>query len=492
MSVVFKIKRRNSPLPGAEPAVPRSPARVSIIGTEDWAGEELAEWLQGIAYWLEAANKWIMWDGRKWNIEAGALLMAEAMKCARKVSADGAEAGIDAILKSIKSRHSARGAAAALTIARSRLIGDSIKWNPDPHLLNCWNGVIDLRTGELLKHDPKYMMTLVTPVSYLPGSLDAQCPSFRRTLRRFQPQAEVREYLHRQYGYRATGEVGERAFFCQVGEGSNGKSTIENMFARALGEYHADAAGGLFLQSLNATFAKDASGHTEALFAVRYKRNVLVKEPDNRHRLDESLIKQFTDGQNAVFRSRTLHKEGVDTPVTQKIVLYSNSPPLMSAARSITNRLHAVHWKVTIDKADEDPNFPSKFLVPELQGILCWIVEGAVKFYAQGAKLGRPAFLAEGEEEYRKGGDPLGDFVDRHILKGENEAGIPFALFYERYCTFCERARSKPRGVNVMGKALKSHGVDLVVLQKDTKHPVTPGKRLEKELRWLPKVTFVD
>lgn len=468
---------------------PKPTGKATIVGTEDWAGEKLAEFLKGRAYWLEASGRWIMWDGRKWNMEADSLLRHEALLCARKLTADGVERDDKAITGTLRARHSARGADAALKIARSRLIGDSINWNPDAHLLNCANGVIDLRTGRLLPHDPKYLMTMITPVPYLP---DEDCPNFKAALKRFQPKRLVRRYLQMQYGYRATGEIGERAFFCQLGEGSNGKSTIENMFAKALGEYHAEAAGGLFLQSLNAVFAKDPSSHSEALFALRYKRNVLLKEPDNRHRLDESLLKQFTDGQGAVYRSRTLHKEGVDTPVTQKIVFYSNNPPQMSAAKSISRRLHALVWGVTLSKIEENPNFPSIFLVPELPGILAWIVEGAMMFYARGAKLGRPDFLTAGEEEYRRGSDPLADFLDRHVLREESAAGVSFAALYTRYAEFCEKAKVKPTGLNFMSKALAKHDLTVQVHHKDTLHPADKNKRLDKELRWIHRVTFMD
>lgn len=469
-----------------EPPPSRAGKQVNFTGTDDWAGERLAEHLAGKAYWLDGENQWIWWDGRVWKSGAASLLIKETTISAKRLALEGIEGDSREVLAIVKRRLSAAGVEAALKMARPHLRGDDVVWNPDRHLLNCPNGIVDLRTGDLLPHDPLRHMTLMAGAPYDPGR---SIENFSGVLRRFQKDPAVLAYLHRQIGYRATGEVGERAFFCHLGEGNNGKSTVENMVARALGEYHVSASGGLFLQAMHAVFAKDANAHSEALYRLRFKRNVLLVEPDHKHRLDESLIKSFTDGQGSTYASRTLHRESVVTPVTQKIIFYSNNPPLMSAARSITNRLHALHWKETIDRSEENPNFPELFLVPELPGILAWIVQGAMAFYANDAKLGRPDFLTEGEEEYRRGSDPLGDFIDQSLLR--QGLGVPFSVFYDRYKDFCAKKALKPTGANAIGRAMERHGLTVDLLNKNARHPAR-DEILAKELRWVPGCEWVS
>jgi len=41
-------------------------------------------------------------------------------------------------------------------------------FDQDPHLFNCQNGVIDLRTGELQPHNRKHWMMKISPASYNP------------------------------------------------------------------------------------------------------------------------------------------------------------------------------------------------------------------------------------------------------------------------------------------------------------------------------------
>ena len=45
------------------------------------------------------------------------------------------------------------------------------EFDPDEHFLNVENGVIDLRIGELLPHDPKLMMSRLAPVLYDPDAV---------------------------------------------------------------------------------------------------------------------------------------------------------------------------------------------------------------------------------------------------------------------------------------------------------------------------------
>lgn len=57
--------------------------------------------------------------------------------------------------------------------------GRVIKDRTDEPLLNVRNGMLDLRTGELFDHDPKYMSAVQLPVAWNP---DAECPTYEAWL----------------------------------------------------------------------------------------------------------------------------------------------------------------------------------------------------------------------------------------------------------------------------------------------------------------------
>ncbi|WP_018178504.1 DNA primase family protein [Jongsikchunia kroppenstedtii] len=101
------------------------------------------------------------------------------------------------------------------------------------HLLNCRNGVLDLRTGELRPHDPDLLFTKLTRAAYVP---DARHPDWDEALRAL-PDEQVRQWLQTKLGQAATGQPPtDDVLPVLFGDGSNGKSTVL-AFRYALGDY---------------------------------------------------------------------------------------------------------------------------------------------------------------------------------------------------------------------------------------------------------------
>jgi len=71
-----------------------------------------------------------------------------------------------------------------------------------PDLLNVGNGVVDLRTGQLVGHDPGLLLTMHTPVRYSP---DATHPDWDAALAAI--PADVRGWLQLRYGQGITGHM---------------------------------------------------------------------------------------------------------------------------------------------------------------------------------------------------------------------------------------------------------------------------------------------
>src|SRR5947208_2185493 len=71
----------------------------------------------------------------------------------------------------------------------------------NPWLLNCANGTVDLKTGELRGHDPKDLITKLAPVPYDP---DARSPLWDSVIRRALPDEQVRTYFQKLAGYTLT------------------------------------------------------------------------------------------------------------------------------------------------------------------------------------------------------------------------------------------------------------------------------------------------
>ena len=135
-----------------------------------------------------------------------------------------------------------------LALARSdRSIAISIN-QLDQHrdYLCCLNGVVDLRTGELLPNRPELYLTKNTGIDYVP---DAKFPPWETFLDQATGgSAAVRDFLQLVIGYSLQGSCREEKFVILHGPGATGKTTVLESVGSALGEYHVAANFSTFLK----------------------------------------------------------------------------------------------------------------------------------------------------------------------------------------------------------------------------------------------------
>lgn len=134
----------------------------------------------------------------------------------------------------------------ATTSCDAKHIGDMVKlarvhlripsagdvFDTQPWLLNCPNGTVNLRTGELLVHRREDMITKLCPTRYVPG---AAAPTYRRVLAAVLPDPDLAGYVRYLSGYVATGEVMDQSLIVCHGTGANGKTTILEAWVAVLG-----------------------------------------------------------------------------------------------------------------------------------------------------------------------------------------------------------------------------------------------------------------
>ena len=96
-------------------------------------------------------------------------------------------------------------------------------FNKDDYLFSCCNGVIDLQTGELMEHSPKFLLTQTSKAQL---DIHAECPEFLKFINDITAgDKKLKEYLQKLVGYFLSGSTKERAVFIMLGHGLNGKST---------------------------------------------------------------------------------------------------------------------------------------------------------------------------------------------------------------------------------------------------------------------------
>ncbi len=155
---------------------------------------------------------WLIWDGRRWARDATGQASRWMKSIARSVTSDALaledEKERQAALNRARRGESSAGVSGALTLAgtETEIVVTPGDLDADPFLLNCTNGTLDLRTGELRPHDPADLITKMTNAAYDPGAAGAEFGAF---LERVQPDQGMREFLARLLGHALEGRVSD-------------------------------------------------------------------------------------------------------------------------------------------------------------------------------------------------------------------------------------------------------------------------------------------
>lgn len=299
---------------------------------------------------------------------------------------------------------------------------------PDPDTERTIPGV------RLDPHNPEDRITKLTACSYDPG---ADAPMWRAFLERFLPDESVRRFVQTFYGYGLTGLTSAQVFLFHYGSGANGKSTFMEALRRLMGDYarvlQAEAVTGEHMARSGA-----ASPEFARLGGARF---VQVSELPKGARLKEETMKLITGGDPMTVRY--LMKDPFELIPEFKASLTGNSkPPVTGSDYAVFRRLRLIHWRVRIDERDKRPmNEVLAEFEAEADGILNWLIEGLLRFRAEGLRT--PAEVLDATEEYRADMDPVGEFVSDCVQRKEgNEVGARH--MYEAYILWCEASAIRP------------------------------------------------
>ena len=285
------------------------------------------------------------------------------------------------------------------------LRASAVDFDAHPMLLNVLNGVVDLRTGKLLDHDPALMLQMRAPVIYDPN---AKAPKWVAFLERTQPNVAMRRYLQMIVGYSITGLVGEQALFMHHGQtGSNGKSVFLEVMTEMTGDYGQTVPRSTLI-------LKRGEEHPTSTARMVGKRFLQTSETKDGRSLDEEAVKGLTGGENQT--ARFMGKDFFDFKPTGKIHYVTNHLPKLTDANSIWRRMHLVGWRVTIPDAEQNKYLSQEIAAEELAGVLNWAIEGC-RMWLEAGTLERPDLSQMDLAEYREDMDLFGHFITERLIE---------------------------------------------------------------------------
>lgn len=315
-----------------------------------------------------------------------------------------------------------------------------------PRLLNVENGIVDLETGELLRHDPARLMTRIAGAKYLgpDADLTKACPTWLDFIGfGCDGCVEDMEFLQRCLGYTATGDGREKCFFILLGKPDTGKTTLLETTRAVLGDYAAATSMDSFIEK------RTGSQTRSDLVRLGGRRFVTASEVPENAVLDHALIKALTGGDGTALRD--VYEKALESTAGFKIWLGTNFPPRFRNSDSgLANRVRLIKWERLAETLDRGLR---QTLIEERDGILTWIIRGAIDYHARGG-LDVTTAAERAAAEYVESQSPILAFADQCLETDPKAPPIRVSRLYQAYVRWCDEQRTSPMTLNSFSRRL--------------------------------------
>jgi putative DNA primase/helicase len=413
--------------------------------------ERFAEQHGGLVRFCPETGKWLNYHEGRWKPDSCGMIHRRAHQTVRGIKMEAQQEGLSAddmakIIKHAEKSASKGRISAMLEIAKwFHVITVGTKdLDADPWLLNCRNGTLNLKTGDLQPHNPGDLLTRMIEAPFDPN---APCPIWQAFLSKIMGNDQEKiEFLQRVFGYSLTGITREQCMFIFYGTGANGKTTFVEVMRDLLGDYATHTTTSSLLHSTT-------SGPRNDLARLNSSRLATAVEVMMGKHLDEALIKQLT-GLDQV-TARYLYKEFFEFRPQFKLLLAANhKPEIRGVDHGIWRRIHIIPFDVTIPSEEIDKDLSAK-LKAELSGILAWAVRGCFEWRDRGLMV--PRSIADATKGYRREMDVLENFIEDRCQKGSDlSSGV--GVLYAEYQKWCSDVCQDAVGKKIFGNLMRQKG----------------------------------
>lgn len=242
--------------------------------------------------YVPQTRTWLRWTGSHWKPTDEADIVGLSSLFALHLVQTIAKQGDPERSKQAAGRQNRARVEAIVALAKGNALVrvDRDRLDRHPHLLNTPSGIVDLRTGDLLPHDPDLLMTKVTSARYVPG---ATHPDWGKVLDDLDP--EVAHFLQINLGQATTGEPpNDDKATVLYGLGGNAKTTLVVGCMKALGD-ESDGYARLISERVLIVDGKGNQHPTEVTELIGVRLAVLEELP-NRGELSMERLKKITGG----------------------------------------------------------------------------------------------------------------------------------------------------------------------------------------------------
>jgi putative DNA primase/helicase len=325
------------------------------------------------------------------------------------------------------------------------------QWDGNTHLLGVQNGVIDLKTGELLRGRPDLYITRRAPVKYTPGLRNVRWEEFINFATG--GDKELQDWIQRAVGYTLTGMSNQDVMFLVYGPPGSGKNTFVETIVEALGS---EQYAGKLPSEILAASQQNNTSNQYYMAELRGKRMIWVDELPESERLNENQIKTLTGSSN--IQGRSPGEKPFTFKAQGKLWITTNHRPMINDD-AMWRRIRPIPWLNVPE--NPDPDLKAYLVDPEggLPAVLAWAVEGAIKYLGsqQRDPLGWCTAVSEAAEMYKKNEDRLGMFLEEETIADE-DSHVSVKSLYGIYRYWSEDRGEKPLATIRFTRKLQDRG----------------------------------
>jgi P4 family phage/plasmid primase-like protien len=405
---------------------------------DDWGNAQrlVDAFQENAVFHVHEWSKWYIWDPEAftWSEDDGTVIRRTWEEITKKLWDDSFGTDDKSFIRFVSKSRSRGATESTAYLARDYVRKKPTELNANPFLLNCTNGVLDLREGKLLPGDPGFFLTKQVRAEYVPG---AQSDLWDKIIRDLIPLKELRDFVQKVFGYTLTGSTEEHKFFYFHGPPGAGKTTLLESFAYLMGNYSEACEPSTFMQN------RQEGGPTEDIARLSNARMVTTHEVDEGARWAEARVAHLTGGDKVT--ARFLHQNSFEFYPQFKLFFSANHKPRVSGSGNsgLWRRLIIVPVDRVIPESERDPMLLRKLRQPEvLSAVLAWAVEGCRKWmedYQAGRLMEVPQIVRDEVEEYKAEENHVMQFLEDMILRTEDlKDRVPKPEFYKYYRAWCE------------------------------------------------------
>ena len=298
---------------------------------------------------------------------------------------------------------------------RPEFLTDVSAWDADPFLMNCRNGVLDLKARTLRPHAPDDLMTWQSGAAFNPAATHLNVDKLLELLR----EDGRHDFVQRSVGSVLCGIAPNETLTVLQGEGQTGKGTAVSAVTGMMGDYAATVE---VKELLTSAHGERAGGPSPELLELRGKRLVIAGEPPKGARFNAGRVKGMTGNDPITARAMRSNTMVTFTPVF-KLWIHTNYPIGSAHDDSgMARRVRVIPFTAKPTRAD--PKFKHVLQHDPMarSALLNWALEGFSMWYASGYDLGESEAVSNATGGYWADQNPYQKFaVERLIFSPTSE-----------------------------------------------------------------------